>query len=158
MTYNYRDLLSKRKRNTVFLTPEDFLEACAGYFEWCESHPLQEEESWQYQGTVIRDWKSKVRPFTKKGLCVHLGIPESRLSSYRKREGWEEAAELVDQIIYTQKFENAAAGLLNSNIVSRDLGLTDKQEVTTDNVTQVTTYAYALPSNGRDDPIDDRAD
>ena len=33
------------------------------------------------------------------------------------------------QIIYTQKFEGSAAGLLNPNIIARDLGLNDKQEL-----------------------------
>ena len=37
----------------------------------------------------------------------------------------------VDDIIRTQKFEGAAAELLSSNIVARDLGLTDKHEIET---------------------------
>ncbi|MDC9826565.1 terminase small subunit, partial [Devosia sp. ZB163] len=36
----------------------------------------------------------------------------------------------VDEIIRAQKFEGAAAGLLNPNIIARDLGLADKQELT----------------------------
>ena len=35
----------------------------------------------------------------------------------------------IEKIIYRQKFEGAAAGLLNANIIARDLGLRDKQDV-----------------------------
>ena len=35
----------------------------------------------------------------------------------------------MKQIIKTQKFEGAAAELLNANIIARDLGLADKKEL-----------------------------
>ena len=35
----------------------------------------------------------------------------------------------IKEIIETQKFEGASAGLLNPNIIARDLGLTDKKEL-----------------------------
>ncbi len=37
----------------------------------------------------------------------------------------------IDEIIYTQKFEGAAVGAFNANIISRDLGLRDGSDVTT---------------------------
>lgn len=36
----------------------------------------------------------------------------------------------IEEIIYQQKFEGAAVGLFNSNIIARDLGLRDKQDLT----------------------------
>jgi hypothetical protein len=36
----------------------------------------------------------------------------------------------VDEIIRTQKFQGAAADLLNPNIIARDLGLSEKSEIT----------------------------
>jgi hypothetical protein len=36
----------------------------------------------------------------------------------------------IEQIIYTQKFEGAAVGIFNANIISRDLGLIDKSDLT----------------------------
>lgn len=35
----------------------------------------------------------------------------------------------VETTIYTQKFEGAAVGAFNSNIIARDLGLADKKEI-----------------------------
>lgn len=146
----FEKLLDPQK--TVYLTPQDFLRAAVEYFEWAESHPLKEEVTGFYQGEVCRGDVSKVRPFTKRGLAIYLGMPVSRLESYRARgEDWEEAVEMVEQVIYTQKFENAAAGLLNSTIVSRDLGLAERNELTgRDGEPLQTVVQYQLPSNGRD--------
>ena len=36
----------------------------------------------------------------------------------------------MEEIIRQQKFEGAAANLLNANIIARDLGLADKAEIT----------------------------
>lgn len=113
----------------VYLTPQEFLAACVGYFKWVEETPLLEEQVFQNKGAIVRANKAKCRAYTRKGLAQHLSIPESRLEGYRQRGGeWEEAIELVEQAIYIQKFENAAAGLLNPTIIARDLGLAEKQE------------------------------
>lgn len=127
MSY-YQRLLAVKQ--TLYLTPEQFLADAVEYFEWCVDHPLLEDVTFAYQGIITHDDKSKVRAFTKTGLANFLSIPSSRLATYKKRgDAWAEAAELVEEAIYTQKFENAAAGLLNSAIIIRDLGLADKQEI-----------------------------
>lgn len=114
---------------TLYLTPQEFLNAAIAYFEWSIETPLLEEQVFQNKGMIIRADKSKARPFTLKGLAQHLSIPVSRFESYRARGGdWAEAVELVEQAIYVQKFEHAAAGLLNPTIIARDLGLAEKQE------------------------------
>lgn len=135
MSRDYRELLARRKARTIFLTSNDFLDACAEYFEWCEDTPLLEEELSQYKGGWCRADKEKLRPFSKKGLCIHLGIPESRLAAYKNKDGegdWAEAVEYVEQIIYTQKFEGAAAGLLNASLITRDLGLAENMQSSVD--------------------------
>ena len=35
----------------------------------------------------------------------------------------------IEEIIYNQKFEGAAVGIFNSNIIARDLGLSDKKDI-----------------------------
>lgn len=128
---NIYDRLLKNHRDRIFLTPDDFLSACVEYFNWAESNPLQEEHLFAYQGEISRADTDKVRPFTKRGLATYLGIPVSRLESYKTRKdpAWADVVEVIEQVIYTQKFENAAAGLLNASIISRDLGLAEKQEI-----------------------------
>ena len=39
--------------------------------------------------------------------------------------------------MFEQKFAGAAVGLFNANIIARDLGLTDKQEIKMDNANVV---------------------
>lgn len=128
----YAEILqdSRKRKKTIFLTPDDFLTAVIEYFQWCEDNPILEEQVNVWQGNVIRTDLSKVRAFTKQGLATYLGIPRSRLDSYKERKdpAWAEVIEQIEQVIYTQKFENAAAGLLNSNIIIRDLGLTEKSQ------------------------------
>lgn len=115
-----------------YFTPQDFLADAVRYFEWVDEHPLLEEKVFNYQGIITRTDVSKMRPYTKKGLATFLGIPESRLNDYKARteDGWPEVVEMIEQVIYEQKFSGAAAGLLNASIISRDLGLAEKTEVT----------------------------
>jgi len=122
---------SRQQRPRQFYSPEDFFAEARKYFEWCDDNPLKEEQVWQFKGGIVRADKAKVRPYTKKGLAIFLHIPSGRLASYSARgEGWSDTVEMIDEIIYTQKFENAAAGLLQSTFIARDLGLAEKQEVT----------------------------
>lgn len=152
MSALYESLLDNRK--VVLEEPLDFLKAAVDYFRWAEEHPLLEEKVFQYQGEIIRDDSAKMRAFTKEGLAAKLRIPVSRLEAYKNRDeesGWPQAVQLVEQIIYEQKFTGAAAGLLNSSLVSRDLGLADKQELTgKDGEPLQQVVQYQLPRNGRD--------
>lgn len=130
MSYEYRKLLLKQAKQ-VYLDPVAFLTACAEYFEWCEKHPLQEEQLFSAKEGIRRTDTDKVRAFTKTGLCLHIGIPVGRLETYRGYGGeWEDAVEAVEAVMHTQKFENAAVNLLNASMIVRDLGLADKKEHT----------------------------
>jgi hypothetical protein len=72
----------------------------------------------------------KMRAMTVAGLCLFLDISQEAFGDYRAREGFSDVTTRVDDIIRTQKFTGAAAGLLNANIIARDLGLADKSELT----------------------------
>lgn len=119
--------------NVVHVTVRDFLRDAASYFQYLEDFPLVEEQLFANKGVVVTGYKTKMRAATLQGLASHMGISTSKLRSYRttRGEAFAEAMEKVDQLIYLQKFEGAAAGLLNATVVSRDLGLTDKQEIET---------------------------
>ena len=102
--------------------------ACCEYFEWVEANPL--EEAFQYQGAVSEKPLPKMRAMTIWGLCRFLGITRFTWDEYRGREDFSAITSQVEDTIKDQKFSGAAAGLLNANIISRDLGLADKQEHT----------------------------
>lgn len=129
----YYKLRSKDGRDRIFNTPEDLLNACNEYFEWCQNNPLL--ESTLQKRKVSRDEEiietytiPKLRPFTIQGLCNFLDIAISTFQEYEKREGFSVITTRARQIIYNQKFEGAASGFLNPSIIARDLGLTDKSE------------------------------
>lgn len=122
---NYKQLLKQELK--LWLTARDLMHDAVSYFEWCEENPLQEQQVWQHKGEVVRTNVAKVRAFTKRGLCIHLGITTAKFDAFAKRgEDWEAVVDAIETVIYTQKFENAAAGLLNAGIISRDLGLAER--------------------------------
>lgn len=132
---------SSHGRSPKFQTPEILWDACCEYFEWVEQNPLQEAQAFAYQGDVKVQPLPKMRAMTVSGLCIFLDISLQNWTEYRERKGFSDVTTRVDEIIRTQKFQGAAAGLLNPSIIARDLGLSDKQEHEhTGNVTFQTVY------------------
>ena len=103
--------------------------ACLEYFDWVERNPLSEEKVFASQGKVTRARVAKMRAMTIMGLCNFLDIGMSTWDEYRNREDFAAVTARVEQIIRQQKFEGASADLLNANIIARDLGISDKQDV-----------------------------
>lgn len=105
-------------------------EACEDYFQWCEDNPLQEDKAFSYEGDVIHTNLNKVRAFTLNGLCLFIDVTGPTWHDWRTtRQDLANVIAWAEQVIRDQKFVAAAAGLLNANIISRDLGLADKQEI-----------------------------
>lgn len=105
-------------------------EACEDYFQWCEDNPLQEDKAFSYEGDVFHTNLAKVRAFTLNGLCLFVDISGETWRLWRtERQDLLGVMTWAEQVIRDQKFVAAAAGLLNANIISRDLGLADRTEV-----------------------------
>lgn len=121
---------SSHGRAPIFASPDDLWAAACEYFEWVEANPLKEAQAFAYQGAVTVHELAKMRAMTVAGLCIFLDISQQAWGEYRAREGFGEVTTRVDEIVRTQKFEGASAGLLNASIIARDLGLADKSELT----------------------------
>lgn len=117
-------------RDPIFSSPEQMWEDCRAYFHWVEDNPLIEMKPFAYQGVVVQEPVAKMRAMTIGGLCIYLGIDEQTWANYRAKEDFFGIVSQVEKIIYEQKFTGAAADLLNSNIIARDLGLSDKKDHT----------------------------
>lgn len=107
--------------------PKDLWEACKPYFEYVDNNPIISTETTQsdkYNSTKVTQHK---RPYTWEGLYVYLGV--SHLKHYKEREDFLPIITHIGNIIRNQKFEGAAAGIFNSNIIARDLGLKDSKEI-----------------------------
>jgi hypothetical protein len=120
---------SSHGRKPIFATPDDLWEAATEYFEWVEAHPLLEEKVFNGKDGIVRADIAKMRAMTIGGLCLFLDISQQAWSEYRQREGFGEITAQIEATIREQKFTGAAADLLNANIIARELGLAEKQDI-----------------------------
>lgn len=121
---------SSHGRNPIFAEPDELWDAATQYFVWVEENPLREEKVFNGKDGIVRADVAKMRAMTISGLCIFLDIGRSTWDEYRSKEGFSEIVTRAEEIIRTQKFEGASADLLNANIIARELGLSDKKEVT----------------------------
>ncbi|MEL7477276.1 MAG: terminase small subunit [Pseudomonadota bacterium] len=117
-----------------FTSPEDMWQKAIEYFEWCDKSQLEESKVFCFQGEIVKDGAKKMRAMSHAGLCSFLNIGQSTWYDYCNKEQYSEVTEAINTIMYEQKFSGAAAGLLSSNIIARDLGLVDKRESENKNV------------------------
>lgn len=119
---------SKHGREKLFNTPQLLWEAAVDYFE------ATDKRKW-----IKKDWVGKdaleveretETPYTLSGLCLYFDCSRHWWNEF-KNAGHAEFLEVItriDNIIYTQKFEGAAVGAFNANIIARDLGLKEQME------------------------------
>jgi hypothetical protein len=119
---------TKHGRDKVFNDAEQLWQACCEYFEWVEASPLMEIKPFSFQGVTKQEAIPKMRAMTIAGICLYLDISEDTWARYRQDDDLSGVIRQAEQVIYEQKFTGAAAGILNANIISRDLGLSDKHD------------------------------
>lgn len=112
-------------------TPEELWEESCGYFKWCDENPIM---SYEWNGKDPQKCELEfARAYTLKGLCVYLGVNEKYFNeTVAEKEEYSHIVTRIRYVIFTQKFELAAAGLLKENIISRELGLVEKQDLQID--------------------------
>jgi hypothetical protein len=128
--HRLRPIRSKFGPAPKFDRPEKLWTACRRYFEWVDANPLYEDRLVAYRGTVRRVRLRKMRAMTVGALCRFIRLDRTTWGDYHRRPGFESVTARVDAIIWVQKFEGAAAGLLNPAFIGRALGLADKSEMT----------------------------
>lgn len=119
-------------RQPTFKTPRELMEACTQYFDWVETHPFYEYKVvGTHFGEAIIEKIPKKRPMTQASLCLFLDISQVTYLNYRKKgDDFLRVCNMADDIIREQKFGGAASGFFNHAIISRDLGLVDKKDIT----------------------------
>jgi hypothetical protein len=125
-------LRSKHGRDTLFGSSELMWEAACEYFEWCENNSLMEVD---FRGKDANEVEiPKMRAFTMQGLCRYLDCDTSYFRKFKETASKDFFTVItrIEEAIYEQKFTGAAAGFLNANIISRDLGLIDKKDLHVD--------------------------
>jgi len=152
-------LRSKHGRDKLFATPQLLWEAACEYFQWVQDNPLYETKVFNYQGIITSTEVPVMRAMTMRGLCFFLNCNEgyfrqfkSTLSDDNDEIGFSTVISDIENTIYQQKFEGAAGNLLNANIISRDLGLADKKDLTSNGETM--SFANFLMQSSEDEQAD----
>lgn len=124
-------LRSKHGRDKLFASPDLLWEAACEYFEWCEKNPLIEIDFKGKDADKVE--LPKMRVFTLQGLCLYMDCSTSYFRQFKsersENKDFVTVIEKIEETVYNQKFTGAAAGFLNANIISRDLGLLDRSEI-----------------------------
>lgn len=122
---------SSHGRKPIFASPDDLWGAACEYFEWVEENPLVETKLFSYEGVIVEGEIPKMRAMTIQALCFFIGISRQGWSEYKAKQDFSDIVEQIESVIFAQKFEGASGGFLNASIISRELGLADKQDITT---------------------------
>lgn len=143
MSVPFWKLTCDRHPGQKFESAGEIKQLICGYFEWADLNPIATEELSFYMGEPVRAKVNKKRAYTQAALCAFLGISQVTWFRWRKGDqdatypGLSEVIDWADKVCFEQKLTGAAAGLFNPMIISRDLGLTDKQDVKTTTTTVV---------------------
>lgn len=118
-------------RPRIFPTPKDLLQQAYEYFKWIDENPIVTKKITHTDKGKYVNSEYLQRPYKWSGLYVYLNVTD--LKRYREKEEFVHVLTHIDNIIKTQKFEGAASGVFNHNIIARDLGLKDesKTDITT---------------------------
>ncbi|NDV52121.1 terminase small subunit [Salipiger sp. PrR003] len=132
--HRFWEARSSHGRKPTFADADTLWEACVEYFAWVEGNPLREAKAFSYEGRVTLAELPKLRAMTISGLCLFLDIASETWRGWKTeghalyRPDLVEMISRVEAVIYEQKFTGAAADLLNPSIISRELGLAEKNE------------------------------
>jgi len=133
-------LRSKHGRDKIFETPEIMLEAILEAFDKLHDQKLYKTDHVGKDGDEVNIPSSI--PFTWQALCIFLHVNTKYFNHFKasldlSKEVDKDFANVITwagDVVFAQKFNGAAVGHYNANIIARDLGLSDKivQTIDTD--------------------------
>lgn len=118
---------SRHGREKLFSNPELMWEAASEYFANTNN-----------RGGCKYEWKDKElraiplkTPYTMEALCLYMGVHPSYFRNFKfqlkksdpQHAGFSAVISLIEGTVYNQKFEGAAMGHFNSQLISYDLGI-----------------------------------
>lgn len=146
---------AKHGRSKIFSSPNQLWLAACDYFQWVEDNPLKESKLVSFQGESKIEEVPLMRAMTIEGLTRFLSVNsvyfnhfESALDLDGKQgRGFSKVIADIKETMRDQKFTGASAGLLNPNIIARDLGLADKKELSSDPENPLTLLISEISGN-----------
>lgn len=135
---NFKELYRKKYgeviSRTKSITPEQLFEMGVAYFEWAEANHIKAAETASFQGEVSESLVHKVRVFTINGFALFAGCTLNTLNRYRSEPGYAEVMEFIDSVVYEQKFQLAANGMVNPGFIGKDLGIDKPANITVETI------------------------
>lgn len=148
---NYWEFRSKDGKEPKY-TPKLLWEKAVEYFQWVKDNPLFESvlvakgivvnKGKKNEETIYSTALPKMRAMTQKAFQIFADISHTTWDNYCDKQDYVAITTRIGDIIYSQKFEGAAATLLNPNLIARELGLkeytdnTNKQTIEFVNVSK----------------------
>ena len=136
---NFKALYNKKYGDIAMVainrkyTPEEVFNFAVRYFSWAESEAIKAIETAAFQGVISESLVHKPRVFTLTGLALFMGVNINRFARWRAEAGYSDVMEFIDNVIYEQKYQLGVAGIINSTIVGKELGIDKPQEITISN-------------------------
>jgi hypothetical protein len=115
-------------RPPKFKSPEDLWEKCCDYFKMVDESPMVSKEHTSSDKFNSSKTVEHKLPYTWEGLYVFLNVCD--LEHYKTKEEFSKIITHIRHCMFNQKLSGAAAGIFNSNIIARELGLADKRDTT----------------------------
>lgn len=130
----------KHGRNFAIETHEQLWENFIEYSDWIENNPLKEQQLIKHKITrdeeIVESYQlNKMRAMTKDSFALACGLSGWHvIESYKERSNdFLQVVTRIEKYIYDQKLTGAAAGLLNANIIARELSLGKEEQTQDDN-------------------------
>ena len=114
-------------------TPEALAEKFAEFVQWCQDNPIEIIHTTTYaNGNWSEEKETKPRLISLAAFELYAGVTDSWWANIVKAKRGDEYLRVkanIKKMCENYQKEMASAGLFKENIVSRMLGLKDKQEV-----------------------------
>lgn len=131
-------IASKVGRPPKFKTPEELKEKAEGYFQYCDTHPI---EVWQRKsaaanqtaknGSGVKSDEGTMyirKPYTFDGLALWCGIGNWYQWKSDAPETFRSIITALEARVRDQQVSGAMVGMYNANLVARLNGIAEKTE------------------------------
>lgn len=128
-------------RPPKFKTPEELEAKAEGYFQYCDTHPI---EVWQRKaaaanqsaknGSGVKSDEGTMyirRPYTLDGLGLFVGVVWKDFRSYHASDEFSEVIRTLEARVRDQQVSGAVVGMYNANLVARLNGISESVQVET---------------------------
>ncbi len=120
---SYWQLRFKHGREKTY-TPDELHDKAIEYFGWVIKNPIQIIDP-----TGGESHTYKIRPMSKKGFCVFIGLASKNYFEWHKDQDYRNIIHAINDVIAIQQTEMATIGEFKENIIARMQGLAEKQEI-----------------------------